>query len=37
MAKKNKKVVKFHKTSYLNIGIIIFLIIFIYMVYKIFL
>ena len=37
MAKKNKKVVKFHKTSHLNIGIIIFLIIFIYMVYNIFL
>ena len=36
MAKKNKKVVKFHKTSHLNIGIIIFLIIFIYMVYNIF-
>lgn len=37
MAKKNQKVVKFHKTSYLNIGIIIFIIIFIYMLYNVFL
>lgn len=34
--KTNKKVVKFHKQSHLNIGIIVFLIIFIYMLYNIF-
>lgn len=32
----NKKVVKFHKTSQLNIGVIIFLIILVYMLYNIF-
>lgn len=32
----NKKVVKFHKQSHLNIGVIVFLIIFIYMLYNIF-
>lgn len=36
MAKKNNKVVKFHRISQLNIGVIIFLIIFIYLVYNIF-
>lgn len=37
MAKKNnKKVVKFHKMSQINVGIIVFLIIFIYMLYNIF-
>lgn len=34
--KKNKKIVKFHKGSHLNIGVIVFLIIFIYMLYNIF-
>ncbi|MEG0963322.1 MAG: HlyD family efflux transporter periplasmic adaptor subunit [Lachnospiraceae bacterium] len=33
--KKNKKIVKFHKISQLNIGVIIFGIIFIYMMYNI--
>lgn len=32
--KKNKKVVKFHRTSHFNIGIIVFAIIFIYMLYN---
>lgn len=32
----NKKVIKFHKTSQLNIGVIIFLIILVYMLYNIF-
>ncbi len=37
MAKKgNKKVVKFHKSSYVNIGVIVFLIILIYMLYNIY-
>lgn len=36
MANNNKKVVKFHKTSQLNIGVIIFLIILVYMLYNIF-
>ena len=36
MAKQNKKIVKFHRMSQLNIGVIIFLIIFIYLVYNIF-
>ncbi|MEH2942361.1 HlyD family efflux transporter periplasmic adaptor subunit [Lachnospiraceae bacterium KK002] len=37
MAKKNnKKVVKFHRTSHFNIGVVVFLIIFVYMVYNIF-
>lgn len=37
MAKSNnKKIVKFHKTSHLNVGIIVFFIIFIYMLYNIF-
>ena len=34
--KKNKKIIKFHKGSHLNIGVIVFLIIFIYMLYNIF-
>lgn len=34
--KKNKKVVKFHRMSHLNIGIVVFLIIFIYMLYNMF-
>lgn len=34
--KRNKKIVKFHKGSHLNIGVIVFLIIFIYMLYNIF-
>lgn len=34
--KRNKKIVKFHKESHLNIGVIVFLIIFIYMLYNIF-
>lgn len=34
--KRNKKIIKFHKGSHLNIGIIVFLIIFIYMLYNIF-
>lgn len=34
--KTNKKIVKFHKQSHLNIGVIVFLIIFIYMLYNIF-
>lgn len=34
--KRNKKIIKFHKASHLNIGIIVFLIIFIYMLYNIF-
>lgn len=33
---KNKKVVKFHKMSQLNVGVIVFLVIFIYMLYSIF-
>lgn len=37
MAKKtDKKIVKFHKQSHLNIGTIVFLLIFIYMLYNIF-
>lgn len=36
MANKNKKIIKFHKASQFNIGVIIFLIILIYMVYNIF-
>lgn len=32
--KKNKKVVKFHRTSHINIGIVVFVIIFIYMLYN---
>ncbi|NBH15119.1 hypothetical protein D3Z36_13265 [Lachnospiraceae bacterium] len=36
MAKQNKKIVKFHRMSQLNIGVIIFLIIFVYLVYNIF-
>lgn len=36
MAKQNKKVVKFHKVSQLNIGVVIFLIIFIYLLYNIY-
>ncbi len=36
MAKQNKKIVKFHRMSQLNIGVIIFLIIFIYLLYNIF-
>ena len=37
MAKKNsKKVVKFHRASHFNIGVVVFLIIFVYMVYNIF-
>lgn len=36
MANKNKKIIKFHKTSQLNIGVIIFLIILVYMLYNIF-
>jgi hypothetical protein len=34
--RKNKKVVKFHRMSHLNIGVIVFLIIFVYMLYNIF-
>lgn len=34
--KKNKKVVKFHRTSHFNIGVLVFLIIFVYMIYNIF-
>lgn len=34
--KKNKKIVKFHRGLHLNIGVIVFLIIFIYMLYNIF-
>lgn len=34
--KTNKKIVKFHKETNLNIGVIVFLIIFIYMLYNIF-
>ena len=34
--KKNKKVVKFHRMSHLNVGIIVFVIIFIYMLYNMF-
>lgn len=34
--KRNKKIVKFHKASHLNIGVIVFLIIFIYMLYNTF-
>lgn len=34
--KKNKKVVKFHRTSHINIGIVVFAIIFIYMLYNIY-
>ncbi len=34
--KKNKKVVKFHRMSHLNVGIVVFLIIFVYMVYNMF-
>lgn len=34
--KRNKKIIKFHKGSHLNIGVIVFLIIFIYMLYNIF-
>ena len=34
--KKNKKIVKFHRTPRFNVGILVFLIIFIYMVYNIF-
>ncbi len=33
--KKNKKVVKFHRTSHFNIGVLVFLIIFVYMIYNI--
>ncbi|MCI8484875.1 MAG: hypothetical protein HFH41_11140 [Lachnospiraceae bacterium] len=33
---KNKKIVKFHRASHLNVGVIVFLIIFIYMIYNIF-
>lgn len=36
MTDKNKKIVKFHKVSQFNIGVIIFLIIFIYMLYNLF-
>lgn len=36
MANKNKKIIKFHKSSPFNIGVIIFLIILIYMLYNIF-
>lgn len=36
MANKNKKVIKFHKASQFNIGVIIFLIILVYMLYNIF-
>ena len=36
MANKNKKIIKFHKASQFNIGVIIFLIILIYMLYNIF-
>lgn len=36
MAKQNKKIIKFHRMSQFNIGVIIFLIIFIYLVYNIF-
>ncbi len=36
MANQNKKVIKFHKVSQLNIGVVIFLIIFIYLIYNIF-
>lgn len=34
--KRNQKIVKFHKASHLNIGVIVFIIIFIYMLYNIF-
>lgn len=34
--KRNKKIVKFHKGSHLNIGVIVFFMIFIYMLYNIF-
>ena len=34
--KRNKKIVKFHKSSHINIGVILFAIIFIYMLYNIF-
>lgn len=34
--KKNKKIVKFHKSAQINIGVIVFGIIFIYMLYNIF-
>ncbi len=34
--KRNKKIIKFHKGTHLNIGVIVFLIIFIYMLYNIF-
>lgn len=36
MANKNKKIIKFHKASQFNIGVIIFLIILVYMLYNIF-
>lgn len=36
MADRNKKVIKFHKGSQFNIGVIIFLIILVYMVYNLF-
>ncbi len=36
MANKNKKIIKFHKASPFNIGVIIFLIILVYMLYNIF-
>ena len=36
MAKKNKKIVKFHRVSQINIGVIIFLIIFIYLLYNVY-
>lgn len=36
MTNNNKKVIKFHKTSQLNIGVVIFLIILVYMLYNIF-
>ena len=32
--KKNKKVVKFHRTSHINVGIVVFAIVFIYMLYN---
>lgn len=36
MADRNKKVIKFHKGSQINIGVIIFLIILVYMLYNLF-